>query len=155
MSVEKRFRRKVNPIPTADGCLLWTAGRNGRYGQMRSDRPPYPHVLAHRVAYELHYGPIPNGMHVCHTCDNPLCVNWEHLFLGTQQDNVNDMLSKGRQKASQFRVAELSDMRTMSEMGLTHREIALRYGVSRPLISLLLAGKRRPAHTENSHLLRT
>jgi hypothetical protein len=151
MSLEKRFRRKVNPTPTLKGCLEWTAGRNGKYGQIRSDRPPYPQMLAHRAAYELHYGSIPGGMNVLHKCDNPLCVNWEHLFLGTQKDNVSDMLSKGRQKTSQFDANDVQNMRTMFEKGLTQREIALQYGVTRPLISLLLAGKRQPKHIEDSH----
>jgi hypothetical protein len=153
MSLAKRFRRKVSQIQTAKGCLEWMAKKNGKYGQIRSDKPGHEYILAHRAAYELHYGPIPNGMCVLHTCDNPLCVNWEHLFLGTQQDNVDDMVSKGRQRKSQFSEADVSEMRAMSDKGLTQREIALQFGVSRPLICLLLAGKRQPSHTGNSHKL--
>jgi hypothetical protein len=52
--------------------------------------------LAHRLAFLMHYGNIPNSMHVLHRCDNPPCINPQHLFLGTNQDNMDDMVRKGR-----------------------------------------------------------
>ena len=84
---EEGFWRKVQ---RDDGCWMWTAGRDGDgYGSYRNKR-------AHRVAWQLTRGPIPDGLVVCHSCDNPACVRPDHLFLGTQQDNIQDMLRKGR-----------------------------------------------------------
>ncbi len=80
------------------GCIEWSGGcfHNG-YG-MRTKRYLGRRVWkAHRYAYTRVYGPIPSGMLVCHTCDNRRCVNVMHLFLGTHQDNMDDMVRKGRQ----------------------------------------------------------
>lgn len=74
-------------------CWEWTAGRKGRYGLFSIDGHPH---RTHRVSYETFKGPIPEGLMVCHACDNTLCVNPSHLWLGTQLDNMQDMISKGR-----------------------------------------------------------
>jgi hypothetical protein len=78
--------------------LEWQGGRDLQgYGQIfvRGQAKP-TRLKAHRVSYELHVGPIPDGMCVCHTCDNPPCLNPEHLWLGTNADNTRDKTEKGR-----------------------------------------------------------
>lgn len=76
------------------GCWNWMALRNpSGYGVVNFKNKTR---LAHRVAWELTHGEIPVGMYACHTCDNPSCINPDHLFLGTQADNMRDMMEKGR-----------------------------------------------------------
>lgn len=94
-TLKQRFEAKVRVTPE---CWLWTGARSGlQYGGIREgDRV----LRAHRVSYELNVGPIPEGLHVMHRCDNPVCVNPAHLQLGTHQDNMADMYAKGRRKAA-------------------------------------------------------
>ena len=86
--------RIMDSIDAASGCWIWlrTFGRDG-YGRMGIKGKMR---LAHRVSYETFVGPIPDGMYVCHRCDDHGCVRPEHLFLGTQADNIRDMWRKGR-----------------------------------------------------------
>lgn len=91
------FERFVDKIdrPGGDGCWVWTAGRRGGYGDFYTGGKT---VRAHRLAYKLWVAPVvgPRAF-VCHRCDNPWCVNPEHLFVGTHRDNMRDMVEKGRQ----------------------------------------------------------
>ena len=89
-----RFWSKVR---TGTGCWEWTGAR-ARFGHgLVHVGPGGKLAQTHRVAWELMVGPVPEGMGVLHRCDNPPCVRPDHLFLGTQQDNVRDMWAKGRQ----------------------------------------------------------
>lgn len=88
-----RFWEKVNKTET---CWLWTATHNGRgYGTILAAAGEEK-ILAHRASRELHYGPIPEGLVVCHHCDVRRCVRPDHLFLGTYKDNTQDMVQKGK-----------------------------------------------------------
>lgn len=83
----------------SSGCHEWTGSMTGsrlEYGQLWADGKQWS---AHRYAWTVKNGAIPSGMSVLHRCDNPKCVNPEHLFLGTQADNMRDMKSKGRARA--------------------------------------------------------
>ncbi len=94
-TVAERFWAKVRK---GEGCWLWVgAKQHNGYGYLHSGghsiRKP---LRAHRVSWELHNGPIPDGLRVLHSCDTPCCVNPAHLFLGTQSDNMKDCAAKGR-----------------------------------------------------------
>lgn len=98
----ERFEAKVNRSGPG-GCWLWTGAPVARgYGRIGFGKTGKGGTVmyAHRFSWELHNGPILDGLNVLHHCDNPPCVNPSHLFLGTQGDNVTDMVQKGRHKNS-------------------------------------------------------
>lgn len=119
------------PEPNS-GCWIWErALTRGTYGQLL-DPVSGKHSIAHRVSYERAYGPIPSGLSVLHRCDNPACVNPEHLFLGDQGDNNRDALAKNRhgRAGSRSNGSKLTaeTVRAIRSDGGTLPEIARRYG---------------------------
>lgn len=96
MILSDRMTRVFAEAANAGGCFVWPHSRQSKgYGQIWRDGK---NALAHRVAYEIAYGPIPDGLWVLHHCDNPPCINLRHLYLGTPSDNSRDMVAKGRRK---------------------------------------------------------
>lgn len=93
--IASRFWKHVKKTKT---CWIWTASKfKTGYGQIRAiEGSPQRNVKAHRLSWELHNGPIPNGMFICHSCDNPACVRPDHLWLGNNQTNMADRQKKGR-----------------------------------------------------------
>ena len=143
-----RFEEKIYHEPNT-GCWLWGAGcdRYG-YGNFWFEGRT---VSAHRFAYELYVGPIPDGLHVCHTCDIPSCVNPDHLWLGTNQENTQDKVDKGRlvisrgeahggAKLTTFDVCLIRELVAKKE--LTQREAARSWGVHPVTISEICRRKK-------------
>lgn len=145
MDLVQKFWSRVNKADEND-CWLWNAGKTKRYGYF------FVHPrnqLAHRVAWMFTYGEIPDGKVICHKCDNTFCCNPNHLFIGTQADNVKDMEMKGRrraaigEKAAKAKLTE-DDVRGVFDLyhrGMKLRQIAAHYGVTKTTIDFILAGK--------------
>lgn len=137
LPVEQAFSHYVGPA-TATGCTEWLGARNRQgYGRIvRGDNQ----MAAHRVSYELHKGPIPDGLLIRHTCDNPPCVNPDHLLIGTVRDNSQDSIERGRHahgetagptKLNEDQVKEIIQLKGR----MTQREIGELYGISREAVS--------------------
>jgi len=132
-----------------DVCWEWQGQTNNNgYGRFIEKNK---HRLAHRVAHELFIGPIPNGKNVCHACDNRRCVNPHHLWAGTQSENLNDAVAKGRLDTPNTtgelngnRKLSATDVRIIREMkaaGQLQYKIAEKFGVSPSTIGEIVAGK--------------
>jgi len=146
--VEARFWQKVRKTKS---CWLWIGAKdNFGYGSFGGGAHGFPgtfrHTRAHRYAWILCRGPIPEGLCVLHNCpggDNPACVNPDHLFLGTKAQNSEDMRRKGRNKRMHHKLTEeqASMIREVSALGLDQRRIAILAGVSDVTVRAIL--KRR------------
>jgi hypothetical protein len=130
--------------PAENGCIEWHGSANGKgYGMMVYKGRIH---AAHRVSWQEHRGEIPSGLLVLHRCDNPRCVNPEHLFLGTNQDNMNDMKKKGRQytpKGEEHKRSKLTwdAVRHIRTSGEGQKALALRFNVTEQTIWWVKSGK--------------
>lgn len=141
-SFEERFWRSVDK--TGD-CWLWLRSK---------DRKGYGYCLyqgrvrkAHRVAWAIAHGELPpSDIYACHRCDNPSCVRPSHIFLGTTADNMADMVKKGRAATgerhgcSKLKASDVVEIRTLLSAGVTHRDIARKFGVGPTSVSHIKRG---------------
>ncbi|MFA5382212.1 MAG: HNH endonuclease signature motif containing protein [Candidatus Micrarchaeia archaeon] len=136
----ERFEAKLEKT---DGCWNWTGGKNKNgYAQMSVyGHPQY----VHRLAYEIYIGEIPQGKHILHHCDNPICCNPNHLFPGTDKDNSLDCKNKGRNNkgekngGSKLTVDDVIAIRKSNE---APKDIAPKYGVKPQAIYKIRSGAR-------------
>lgn len=129
------------------GCREWRLGVDGSgYGRYRFRRRM---ESVHRLSWEIKNGPIPLGMQVLHRCDNPPCLNIEHLFLGTQKENIADMNAKNRQRgargaknaSAKLNPEKVFEIRWLNTSGWTWRQLADEYGVDKATIGRIVSHK--------------
>ena len=139
--VRTRWLDEPHPV-LGTRCRIWTGpvnGHRGGYGIVRADGKT---KRTHRVAWELSKGAIPDGMLVCHRCDNPPCVNVDHLFLGTDSDNSRDMVAKGRQISgfvglgekhwnAHLSVGDIAAIKLARASGMSYPAIGKRFSISK------------------------
>lgn len=139
----ERFWAQVDKASGPNACWLWMAATCRRgYGRIGIDTNKI--AVTSRVSWELTYGPIPNGLHVLHRCDNPPCVNPAHLFLGTQADNNADKLAKNRgtkgdtHGTSKLAENQIREIRSLHSAGIMQKDIATRFNVSKATVNAIV-----------------
>jgi len=145
----ERLLKRIS-INDVTGCWNWTGALDEKgYGLMSVKKRT---KRVHRMAYEFYRGPIPEGLFVCHKCDNPKCFNPAHLFVGTALDNNRDREAKGRgadrhgEKHPSFKLtdAQVAEVRKLGDSKtLTHKAISLMFGVTRARISQIIRRQDR------------
>ena len=131
-TTQERLESKVIKDPNhVDCCWTWSASLHPEgYGRFALDGKTQK---AHRVSYEIYKGSIPDGLCVCHTCDNPACVNPNHLFLGTVSQNNADKAEKGR-AAKKLNAGLVKDIKDALSNGASLNSLAKLFQVSRAMI---------------------
>ncbi len=139
-TTEDRFWEKVQKT---DDCWIWLGAKSGGRGYISISGKM---VSAPRFSFMLHKGDIPKNICVCHTCDNPACVNPQHLWLGTHSQNMEDMVRKGRIKGEKHPRAKLTEEQVLEIKRLyatgkyTQRKLGAMYGVNKTPIGYILNG---------------
>ena len=139
MTAYERFEAKVERIPFS-GCWVWMGAAGERYGRFWMDGGM---DSAHRASWRLFRGEIAPGAVVCHRCDNVFCVNPDHLFTGSHQDNVDDKLSKGRHARGETCArSKLSEelVREIRASRLSKQQLAEKFFVSKSTIARIRSG---------------
>jgi len=140
MRTPLKDRLLARVVVTGGGCWEWQGFRDrGGYGRIARGGHAEGSLATHRAAWEVTYGPIPDGMWVLHKCDNPPCCNPDHLFLGTAADNNADMRAKGRQVnpsgaahgMTKYTAAQVALVQSLAAQGWSQRRIARHVGCSR------------------------
>lgn len=150
-AMAERFWSKVDKSD-ADRCWIWTGGQQKRgYGTFKiSAEGTKASKRSHRLAWEMENGEIPDGLFVCHKCDNPSCVRVSHLFLGTHAENMADCVAKGRKPGlvgekhnlAKLTESQVKEIRARKEAGTTsQKDMALEYGVTQSAISEIILRK--------------
>ncbi len=145
--LEIRFKKYIGPTTPA-GCILWIGKLNTHgYGMIGEGGSKGKGLSAHRYAWERANGPIANGLLVLHRCDNPPCINPDHLFLGDHADNMADKVAKGRQqKGEQCPIARLTAalVRELRKRylagGISYKALAAEYGFSTNAVCCAVRG---------------
>lgn len=148
-TTQERFWEKVDVVGRKENdCWEWQGRRNPKgYGMFYVEKNILR--LSHRYAWEISCGQVPDGLQVLHSCDNPPCVNPKHLFLGTNQDNVDDKVQKGRMKVllgdnhpnSKLSSKDVEEIFEMHNAGILGKDIAKRFGVTPANISFIINKK--------------
>lgn len=147
LSIDERFHERV-ASPDENGCMLWTHSTDSKgYGRLWYEGG---RIGAHRLAWEIHHGiPVPEGMQVNHHCDNPLCCNPAHLYVGSQADNMQDMADRDRSlKGEKHPNTNLTARQVAmiryryAEGGISHQQLADAYHIGRSTVGQLIRGDR-------------
>lgn len=169
MYTEKTIQRFWSKVNKDGECWIWTGAKlKAGYGKFTVAHQTW--TLAHRVAYEIAFGPIPGSLFVCHHCDNPSCVRPEHLFAGTPSDNMRDCSNKGRNPVHQnpdcvlrgdrhpYRInpnlhargervggskltwEKVREIRRLSSNGHTRAELARQFSITAVMVSRIARG---------------
>ncbi len=158
LPIRERFFSKVE-ICEETGCWFWTGAKTGNgYGSMHFNGNQY---IAHRLSYLIEHGSISEGMLICHTCDNKVCVNPDHLFEGTQTDNMRDASLKGRTASGEEHgqgKLTLKDVEAIRLLGASstysQKFIGELFGVTRETVKDIVKGKIWSIRSSKKHTSR-